>query len=100
MLGFQQSTQTLDAEDFALVPFVLRLDDPVETLVNPLLGIVLEILGQDVAELFFGGEDEMIETFLSDGPHEPLRVGVQIRTASKSASRVSSVARTAARPSR
>jgi hypothetical protein len=79
---------------------VLRLDDPVETLVNPFPRIVLEILGRDVAKLFFEGEDEMIETFLSDGPHEPLRVGTQIRTASKISSRVSSVARTAARPSR
>jgi hypothetical protein len=81
MVGFQQSAQTLDADDFALVPFMLRLDDPTEPLVNPLIMIVLEILGQDVAELFFGGEDEMIETFLSDGPHEPLGVGIQIRAA-------------------
>ena len=64
MVGFQQSTQSLEAEDLTLAAFMLRLDDPVETLVNPLVVIVLEVLTQDVAQLFFGGEDEMIETFL------------------------------------
>jgi len=27
MVGFQQPAQTLNADDFALVPFMLRLDD-------------------------------------------------------------------------
>jgi hypothetical protein len=80
VIRLQQSAQPLNADDFALVPFMLWLDDPAEPLVNPLMMIVLEILGQDVSQLVFGGEDEMIETFLSDGPHEPLRVGIQIRT--------------------
>ena len=44
MVGFQQPAQTLDADDLARVSFMLRLDDPVETLVNPLVMIVLEIL--------------------------------------------------------
>jgi hypothetical protein len=44
MVGFQQSAPTLDANDLALIPFMLRLDDLVETLVNPLVMIVLEIL--------------------------------------------------------
>jgi len=34
----------LDTDDFALVPFMLRLDDSVDPLVNPLVTIVLEIL--------------------------------------------------------
>jgi hypothetical protein len=66
MVGFQQSAQTLDANDLALVSFMLRLDDPVETLVNPLVMIVLEILGEDVSQLVFRGESKMVETFLAD----------------------------------
>jgi hypothetical protein len=80
MVGFEQSARTLDAGDLALVPCVVWLDDPADALVHPLVMIVLEILGQDVAELLFGGEDGMVEGFFSDGPHEPLRVGIQIRT--------------------
>jgi hypothetical protein len=80
VIRLQQPAETLNANDLALVPFMLRRDDPAEPLVNPLMMIVLEILGQDVAELFFGEEDEMLETFLSDGPHESLRVGIQTRT--------------------
>jgi hypothetical protein len=80
MVGFQQSAQTFDADDLALVPFVLWLDDLVEALVNPLLMIVLEILGQDVPQLLFGEEDQVIETLLFDGSHEPLRVCIQIGT--------------------
>lgn len=81
MVGFQQSTEPLYADDFTLMAFVLRLDDPVEALVNPLVMIVLEVLGQDVPQLLFSGEDEMTETFLFYGPDEPLGVGIQIRTA-------------------
>jgi hypothetical protein len=44
MIGFQQSAQPLEADDLTLVPFMLGHDDPVETLVNPLVMIVLEIL--------------------------------------------------------
>ena len=44
MVGFQQSAQTFDANDLALFPFMPRLDDSVEALVNPLVMIVLEIL--------------------------------------------------------
>jgi hypothetical protein len=49
MVGFQQSTETLDANDLTLTSLMLRLDDPVETLVNPFLMIVGEIFGEDVA---------------------------------------------------
>ena len=80
VIRLPQSAQTLGTDDLALVPFMLWRDDPAEPLVNPLMMIVLEILGQDVAELFFGGEDEMIETFLSKQPHEPLDAGIQIWT--------------------
>jgi hypothetical protein len=80
VIRLQQSAQTFDTDDLALVPFALGLDDLVDALVNPLVVIVLKILGQNVAELFFGGEDEMIESFFSYGPHEAFRVGIQIRT--------------------
>ena len=80
MVGFQQSARTLNADDLALVPFMLRLDDPVDALVNPLLMIVLEILGQNVPQLLFGEEDQVIETLLFDGSHETFRVRVQIGT--------------------
>jgi hypothetical protein len=81
VVGSQQSAQTLNADDLAMASFVLRLDDPIEALVNPLVMIVLEILGQNVPQLLFGEEDQVIETFLSDGSHEAFRMGVQIRTA-------------------
>jgi hypothetical protein len=45
VVGFQQSTQTLDTDDLTLVPFMLRCDDPAEPLVNPLMMIVLKVLG-------------------------------------------------------
>jgi hypothetical protein len=64
MAGFQQSAQALDADDLALVPFMLWLDDLVDALVNPLMMIFLEILGQNVPPLFFRGEDQVIEAFL------------------------------------
>ncbi len=80
MVRFQQSAQTPDANDLTPISFVLRLDDPMDSLVNPLMMTVLEVLTQDVAQLRFGREDEIVETFLPDGPHEALRVGTQIRT--------------------
>jgi len=53
MVRLQQSTETLDADDLTLTTFMLGLDDLVETLVNPFVVIVLEILAQDIAQLFF-----------------------------------------------
>jgi hypothetical protein len=79
VVGFQQSAQTFDTDDLALVPFVLWLDDLVDALVNPLLMIVLEILGQDVPQLLFGEEDQVTKTLLFDGSHEAFRVGVYQR---------------------
>ena len=49
MVGFQQSTQTLNANDLALISFMLGLDDLVKALVYPLVMIAGEILGEDVA---------------------------------------------------
>ena len=40
----QQPTKSLDTDDLTLVPLMLRFDDPIEALVNPLMMIVLEIL--------------------------------------------------------
>ena len=88
MVGFQQSAQTLDADALALVPFMLTLDDLVDALVNPLMTIVLEILRNDISQLVFREEDEMVESFFSDGPHESLSVGIQIRTARGVVSRI------------
>jgi hypothetical protein len=53
MVRLQQSAQTFDADDLTLMTFMLGLDDLVETLVNPLVVIVLEVLAQDIAQLFF-----------------------------------------------
>jgi hypothetical protein len=78
-IGFQQSAKTLDANNLTLAAVMLWLDDSMEALVNPLMVVVLEILGQNVAQLVFGREDKMVETFLFDGPDESLRVGIQIR---------------------
>ena len=43
MARFQQSAQTLDANDFALVPVALRLDDSVDALANPLVPVKCEL---------------------------------------------------------
>ena len=51
MIGFQQSAQTLDADDVALVPLMSRIDDPIDALVDSLVMIVLEVLGKDVSQL-------------------------------------------------
>jgi hypothetical protein len=40
-----------------LATLMLRLDDPVEALVNPLMMIVVEVFAQDIAQLFFRRED-------------------------------------------
>ena len=81
MVGSQQSAESFDADNLALVPFVLWLDDLVDALVYPLMMIVLEILGQDVPQLLFGEEDQVTETLLFDGSHEAFRVGIQIGAA-------------------
>jgi len=54
MVRLQQSAQSLDADDIAVVPFVLRFDDWVEALVNSLVMIVFQILGEDITQLLFG----------------------------------------------
>ena len=64
MVRLQQSPEALDADDPTLMTFMLGLDDLVKALVNPLVMIVLEVLAQDVAQLFFRREDEKIETLL------------------------------------
>ncbi len=46
VIGSQQSTETLNADDLTLVSCVLRFDDLVEALVNPLVMIVLEVLSR------------------------------------------------------
>ena len=47
-LRSQQSTKSLGADDLALVPFVLRLDDLVEALASSFVMTVLEVLRKDV----------------------------------------------------
>ena len=79
MIGFQQSAQTFNADDLTLVSFMLRLDDRVEALVNPLVMVVVEVFGQNVSQLCLGGEDQVIETLLSDRSHEALSVGIYLR---------------------
>jgi hypothetical protein len=66
MVGFQQSAQALDADDLVLVSLMLGLDDPVEALVNPLVMAVLDVLGQDVAQLLLRGKDEIVEALRVD----------------------------------
>jgi hypothetical protein len=57
MVRLQQSTETLNADDLTLMTFRPGLDDLVETLVNPLVMVVVEVFGQNVSQLFLGGED-------------------------------------------
>lgn len=42
MVRLQQSAEALDADVLTLMTFMLGLDDLVETLVNPLVVVVLE----------------------------------------------------------
>ena len=80
MIRSQQSAEALDTDDLTVTALMPRLDDPIDALVNPLMMIVLEILREDVPQLLFGEEDQVIETLLFDGSHEAFRVGVQIGT--------------------
>jgi len=57
MVRLQQSTETLDADDLTLMTFMLGLHDLVETLVDPLVMVVLEVLAQDIAQLCFRRQD-------------------------------------------
>jgi len=41
---------------------MLGLDDPVEALVNPLMMVVLEVLGNNIAKLFLRRQDEMMKS--------------------------------------
>jgi hypothetical protein len=66
VVGLQQSAKAFDTDDVALRVLVLWLDDSLEALVNPLVMVVREVLGQDVAQLLFRREDEVIEAFLFD----------------------------------
>jgi hypothetical protein len=50
-LRLQQSTESFNTHDLAVVSFMLGLDDPVEALVYALVVVVLEILGKDIAQL-------------------------------------------------
>ena len=53
VIGSQQTAQAFDADDLTLMTFMLGLDDLVEALVNSLVVVVLEVLAQDIAQLFF-----------------------------------------------
>ena len=48
MVGLQQSAQALDTDNLAVVPFMAGGNDPVDALMNPLMMVMLKILGQDV----------------------------------------------------
>ncbi len=98
-VGFQQSAQTLNADDFALMSFMLRLDDPVEALVNPLMMIVREILREDVSQLVFRGEDEVVETRranLLSGRYSSLSVAAPLPAISRMNPRTASISSWAA----
>ena len=64
VIGFQQSTETLNGDDLTLMTFMLRLDDLVKALVNSLVVIVPEVLAHDIAQPCLRREDEKIETLL------------------------------------
>ena len=42
MVGFQQSAQALDADNLAVTRFMSRLNDPVDTLMNPFMMVMCE----------------------------------------------------------
>ena len=48
MVGFRQSAQAFNTDNLAVVPFTPGLNDPVYALVNPLMRVILEILGKDM----------------------------------------------------
>ena len=59
-VGFQEFPQALTAHNLTMVSFVPRLDDSIQAVVNPLVMVVFEILAQDMAQLFFRGEDQTV----------------------------------------
>ena len=48
----------LDADDVALVPLMSSVDDPIDALVDSLVMVVLEVLGEDVTLLLLRREDD------------------------------------------
>lgn len=48
MLSPCQAAESLNADDFTLMAPLLRLNDPIEALADPLVMVVLKTLGQDV----------------------------------------------------
>lgn len=48
MVRFQQSTQTFNVDDVALMAFMLWFKDSTETLPDPLMMAALKILGQGI----------------------------------------------------
>lgn len=51
MVGFQQSAQSLDADDLTLMAPLPWFDDPTEALADPPMVVVLKTLGQDIEHL-------------------------------------------------
>jgi hypothetical protein len=45
MEGFQQSARTFNADNRALAALMLRLDDPIDVSVHPLVTVMLKMLG-------------------------------------------------------
>jgi len=56
---------------------MLWLDDPVKALVNLLVMVMLKVLGQDISQLLFRGEDEIVEALFLDGSDKSLCVRIE-----------------------
>ena len=54
-------------------------DDVSDALVGAFVLVVLDVLGDDVAQVPVAQGDDVAQTLLANGPHEPLRVGVEVR---------------------
>ena len=74
MVRFQKSTESLNTDNLALVTFVQRLDYPVYALVNSLLMVVHEEFPEDMSQLLFGRQNEVLETFFLDPAVAPARI--------------------------
>jgi hypothetical protein len=51
MAGFQQSTESLDTDDLAVVSFMLWFNDLIDALVDPLMMIVFKSLRPAASQL-------------------------------------------------
>ncbi len=77
MIGFQQSAETFDADNFSIViNLVFRLDDFFQRLMNSFMMIIFTEFFENVFKLLNRGKDQIIQTFGFNSFHEAFCVSI------------------------